>query len=633
MFRNTQTRRGLGSVYQLGMLASLVVVAAGCGSSAPVEPEKVGSADSALLSTACTYDATGNLTLKVVNNEVAYIGFQAGCTAGATPEATTPCVVTNAVDATGNACKVSSLKGITVTNAAVAAAKEKVILDYTNGLFGLATGTAALVNITLDTSVAVRSQVYVMGQAPAPGATPPVTGSNMAAGVSGLSINTLTSRSGGAKLDVKLSWSTTGVAGDLFFIGGGGADRFTADAASWTVPPSGWDTSANVAKAVGAAYLGALDAAGGDGNDILGGGAGANTLSGGPGNDTFLQGITSHAEVMKGGDGVDFVDYGQRSTKLSVTIGTDQLIAQPTPQANDGNVAVGTTVPAELDNVWSDIEIVRGGSGDDTLDARSLTATSDVVLLGGLGNDTLYGGLGNDELCGEGGNDRLMSSPGLTLLTAGYYSGTLPADPLIGGDYMVGGAGSDTVDYSNYAGVGLEVCLGGAIGNVAGGQCETDRQIGRPGSMDVINNVPVVPLAVCPRPFIRTSLAVGGYAAGVSTAGLLTSTTMANDVENVTGTPVNASKLYCGTLACTAVGGSGIDTIVGSSLNDAIFGGGGADLISTGGGADLIDLTHAAGGAATPSVTCVGAELVTILASTLDTVTYGTCVSGTLIQK
>ena len=91
----------------------------------------------------------------------------------------------------------------------------------------------------------------------------------------------------------------------------------------------------------------------------------------------------------------------------------------------------------ERDSVAADVEIVKGGSGNDVLNAYAIT-TTDVVLMGGPGDDILTGGAGNDDLCGRPGNDKLVDN--------------------LGDDNLVGGAGSDTADYS--AGIGDVVCLG-----------------------------------------------------------------------------------------------------------------------------------------------------------------------------
>lgn len=581
MLRTQRHGRAHGCIFGFALFVGSMAVAAGCSSVAAVASEGVESSGTALLSMKCSYDASNNLSLKVMDGEVAYVGFQPGCTVE-------PCVVSNAVDNSGNACKVaSSGKSITITGGG-GNKLEKVILDYSGGLFAKtpASATTPLVTIALDTSAAQRSQLFVMS---------PKTGGNMAAGVSGIDLDTTSGRAGGAKLDVKVTWSTTTAPGSLTFQGGAGPDVFTADAAGWTTAPVGWDTAANLTKVVGAAVLGALTASGGAGDDILAGGAGANTLLGGDGNDTFLQASVVHAELMIGEEGIDTVDYGARTANLSITLdGT----------GNDG--AAG-----ELDNVKKDVEIVKGGSGNDTLDASAIVLT-DVVLMGGPGNDVLIGGGGNDDLCGGPGNDRLKWSGGIAGLDG--YGG-------LAGDWMIGGTGLDTVDYSNYLAGGVEVCLGG----LGVEPCNTDKRSGPAGQRDLVNEPG---LSVCPRAALTIDVLGTPSTSPVSTSGIAGVITSSVDVENVTGASAFPNELHCGPLACTAIGGSGDDTIVGSSYADALFGNGSlaGDRVSTGGGNDLIDLHRPGGtGVQTQQVTCTDTDHVTIVLSVTDTVTLTTC--------
>ena len=94
-------------------------------------------------------------------------------------------------------------------------------------------------------------------------------------------------------------------------------------------------------------------------------GPGNDTMTGGSGQDTFVSG--TGADVLKGGIGYDTADYSARTAPLTVSL--DGV-------ANDGEAGEG-------DNVQTDVEVVTGGAGGDTLD-------------GGLGADDLYGGAGNE---------------------------------------------------------------------------------------------------------------------------------------------------------------------------------------------------------------------------------------------
>jgi len=93
-------------------------------------------------------------------------------------------------------------------------ASRRWFIDYSNGLFALATSSTPLVSVTLDTG----SKLMVI---------PPSTGGNMALGVNGLQANTLAARSA-SYVDVTM----TGVA--FTFNGGSGNDIFTA---TWRAGP------------------------------------------------------------------------------------------------------------------------------------------------------------------------------------------------------------------------------------------------------------------------------------------------------------------------------------------------------------------------------------------------------------
>ena len=57
---------------------------------------------------------------------------------------------------------------------------------------------------------------------------------SISAGASGIDIDTSAARVGGAKTDIKITWSTATLPGGLTFQGGAGADSFSADPTSWS---------------------------------------------------------------------------------------------------------------------------------------------------------------------------------------------------------------------------------------------------------------------------------------------------------------------------------------------------------------------------------------------------------------
>lgn len=69
---------------------------------------------------------------------------------------------------------------------------------------------------------------------------------------------------------------------------------------------------------------------------------------------------------------------------------------------------------------------VRGGTGDDIVDADELT--SPATILGNDGNDLLIGGSGDDWVDGGRGRDNLMGGPGTDTVTGGGGIDTISSD-------------------------------------------------------------------------------------------------------------------------------------------------------------------------------------------------------------
>ncbi len=148
------------------------------------------------------------------------------------------------------------------------------------------------------------------------------------------------------------------------------------------------------------------------GNSAVGAAFGsAVTIYGGAGNDTLNETAASTpGETFSGGPGVDTVDYSARPANKPVSVAIDPLgvITSGDSPTKAGDPTKGAT---EADIIL-DADVIKGGAGADQ-------------LMGGLaGSVTLNGGPGNDTFC-EGDDT--------------YNSGT---------DILVGGGGSDTVDYS-----------------------------------------------------------------------------------------------------------------------------------------------------------------------------------------
>jgi Ca2+-binding RTX toxin-like protein len=154
---------------------------------------------------------------------------------------------------------------------------------------------------------------------------------------------------------------------------------------------------------------------GGKGNDRLLGGNGTDNMNGMAGNDSLDGGFG--ADNMFGGLGVDSTTYASRSAGVIVTI--DNV-------ANDGQVGEG-------DNVHTDIEVLFGGRGSDSL-TGSASANR---IFGGAGNDRITGGGGSDSLLGQDGNDIFFARDGVK-------------------DFVDGGLGIDVLGSSD---VGLDTIM------------------------------------------------------------------------------------------------------------------------------------------------------------------------------
>ncbi|HEX8101700.1 MAG TPA: calcium-binding protein, partial [Solirubrobacteraceae bacterium] len=265
----------------------------------------------------------------------------------------------------------------------------------------------------------------------------------------------------------------------------------------------------------------------GDGGDnVIKGLYGDDQLNGTGGNDT-LQGngaseTTDRNDTLDGGTGNDNLsgggEEGGAGDVASYASRTVAVTASLDGVAGDG--AAG-----ESDTLGTDLESLRGGTGDDTLTGNLSNNTLD----GGGGVDTLQGLGGQDALNGDAGADVLEGGGGPDTLAGGDNADTLrggpEADTLNGNagddrfdegstanaqDTMDGGDGTDTLDYSgrtapvlidldpysassgetleyDYILPGTEVGLGGSANDTLSGSAAGAERLDGNGGNDALN--------------------------------------------------------------------------------------------------------------------------------------------------
>jgi Ca2+-binding RTX toxin-like protein len=222
---------------------------------------------------------------------------------------------------------------------------------------------------------------------------------------------------------------------------------------------------------------------GGPQHDNLTGSAGSDMEFGNGGDDWFWEdGECSFpcppngSDELHGGSGLDRVEYTGRVDPVTVTI--DDV-------ANDGAAGEG-------DNVFTDVEDLRGGHGNDTLTGSSIGNRIDGcygsdIVNGGPGNDTLGGdseciGIsGSDTIHGDDGDDVIYGDSALqnTDDQPDHLFGDNGADMITGGggaDDMHGGAGKDQFE-----------AVDGFVDTADGG-ADTDNGNFDPG--DIKTNIP-----------------------------------------------------------------------------------------------------------------------------------------------
>ena len=338
-----------------------------------------------------------------------------------------------------------------------------------------------------------------------------------------------------------------------------------------------------------------------DGNDsftdtslpgaLVYGEAGNDVIHGGPGNDTFAEESTPNGgDTFSGGGGRDTVDYSQRTHPVNVSIG--------------GGPAGGDGEPGEHDTVNGDIEVVKGGSANDTLVASPTVASTLYgnagadKLTGLLGDDTLLGGPGNDTINGDAGNDTVIGGPGDDIQSGGpgfdtvdYSDHTSPVTIAVGGqagsggeadfvaadfERVLGTAGNDVIQAAESLSVPLELDGLGGNDTLVGGS-GNDLLVGGSGNDSLDGGPDLGNDTLRGGPGTDTMTGGGGF-----------------DTADYSDSPVGVNVTLDGIANDGAPGendnvGSGIEGVIGSAHDDVLTGGPGNDTLSGGAGHDVLN--------------------------------------------
>jgi hypothetical protein len=225
----------------------------------------------------------------------------------------------------------------------------------------------------------------------------------------------------------------------------------------------------------------------GDGNDGLDHSTTGGSVDGGPGDDDIR--VTNGIYLLRGGPGADRMDAtGALTATVSYEDRAEGVSVRLNGLADDG-------APGEGDNVLGAVTGMRGGAGNDRLEAGATGSGlfgegGEDVLVGSPERDSVFGGQGDDELVAGEGDDYLWGGAGADLLGGGggvdevNYAGTEPLRLSIG-DGPNDGAEGEGDDIRE----DIENLTGGGRADVLIGDDDANRLIGY-GGHDVLRGGP-----------------------------------------------------------------------------------------------------------------------------------------------
>jgi Ca2+-binding RTX toxin-like protein len=247
--------------------------------------------------------------------------------------------------------------------------------------------------------------------------------------------------------------------------------------------------------------------------------------------------------------------------------------------------AQGFESPTDLDAATNGIQdadvaganiVVRGGAGNDNLNASALGNTyNSLEVQGEAGDDVVTGGGKADTLGGGDGDDRVVGAQGADVMSGGAGNDVLVWNNGDGSDTMDGDAGNDEIEVNGSATAGDEF----TIAPGANGRTKFDR----------INLVPFTLDTLAER---MTVSGLGGddKATGApGLAGRVLLTLNGNAGADVLTGGDGADRISGGEAADVLDGGAGDDTITGDRGADQMLGGAGDDVLewNNGDGSDV----------------------------------------------
>ncbi|SFS10949.1 calcium-binding protein [Sphingomonas jatrophae] len=393
-------------------------------------------------------------------------------------------------------------------------------------------------------------------------------------------------------------------------------------------------TSVTINNAIASANAGVLTIYGSSGNDVVDGSSvtlatrsltvtglgGDDVFRGGAGFDVFRFNVAdlTAGDTVSGGDGVsvDAINFMTAGTIAAGALANVSGIERLTFVAGTNGV---TLTDAFVASATGQRVTVYGNSGNDTIDAATLTGTNRIEVYAGLGNDVLRGGAGNDlfrfsvagldagdTVAGGAGYDELAISSGgqltaarlanvsgieqITFATGGLAvtldNATAAANAAVLA--MFGSVGNDTVDASAVtdttrginaiAGAGNDSFRGGLGADTfrfnAAELTAADVVSGGGGSaIDALQITAAGTVAASALAQVRgieaVSLNVGGVSFAVSDAFVASANGRAVTIYGSSGNDVvDASALADGANRVDVSLGTGDDSITGGAGND-----------------------------------------------------------------